>query len=150
MMMEAFYKHDGLAAGAKGLVFVGDQLLTYRRDEQAPIYPLSIDLPGGGANPGETPFDTFQREVKEEFGLKITPDDITYAKRYPSSFEEGKFTWFPVAKLPESAIAKIVFGNEGLEYVLMSLVEYLDCEDAWPISKERSANYVKSLEEKQS
>lgn len=139
-----FFKVDPLAVGTKGLVFIGDDVLLYRRDNEAPKYPLHIDVPGGGAEKGETPFETYKREVKEEFGLEITEENIVYSKRYESIFEKGKFGWYAVAKLSNEARSEITFGDEGLEYMLMPLKDFLDRDDAWPVYQQRAADYAAS------
>lgn len=141
-----FYKMDAQSVGAKGLVFVGDDVLVYRRDDKAPRHPLSLDVPGGGTEAGETPFQTFQREVKEEFGLDVTQDQIVYARRYPSSFEPDKFGWYAAAKLPASVRHHIKFGDEGVEYFLMPLDEFLNAKDAWPIYQQRAADYARYVQ----
>lgn len=140
--MDAFFKEDKDFAGTKGLVFIGDKVLVYRRDQKAPRYPLHLDVPGGGAEPNETPFDTFRREVKEEFDLDISPDQIVYSRRY-----QGKINgWYAVAMLPQEAQQEIIFGNEGLGYSLMTLNEFLERDDAWPAYQERAIDYINSLE----
>jgi 8-oxo-dGTP pyrophosphatase MutT (NUDIX family) len=65
--VDDFFKRDLKADGAKGLILIGSRMLVYRRDNKTKIYPLHIDLPGGGIEEGETPFEGFKREVKEEF-----------------------------------------------------------------------------------
>lgn len=143
--MEELFRYDPLSAGTKGLVFIGDDALLYRRDERAKQFPLHLDVPGGGPEAKETPFATFQREVKEEFGLEINKNDIVYARKYPSVFEKGKFGYFTVAKLPKEAKKLITFGDEGLEYLLMPVEQYLARKDAWPVYQDRAADYIKSL-----
>jgi 8-oxo-dGTP diphosphatase len=142
--MEDFFNPDKLVVGAKGLVYIGSLLLVYRRDNKPKRAPLLIDVPGGGSDPGETGFETFQREVKEEFGLTINKENIVYAKRIPSRFpgEEGKFGYFAVAKLPDTAEKDIRFGDEGLEWMLMSEAEYLGHKDAWDIYRDRAKDYI--------
>ena len=142
--MDEFLQYDPLAAGSKGLVFIGDKVLVYRRDNNTKLYPLYIDLPGGGPEPYETPFETFQREVYEEFGLRIKKEDITYIKKYPSKLEPSKYAYFPVAILPPQAESKINFGDEGLEYMLLGLNDYLTRRDVWPVLRQRSQEYVNS------
>jgi len=144
-VMNDFFKGDDNFVGTKGLVFVGDKILIYRRDEKAPKYPLHLDVPGGGAEPNETPFQTFQREIKEEFGLNIDEEHIAYSRRYPSTIVPYEFGWYAVAKLPQSVTDQIRFGNEGLEYSLMSLDDFLQCDDAWPAYQQRAADYANSL-----
>lgn len=55
-----------MRAGAFGVIFDADRrvLLCHRRDMDA------WNLPGGGVEPGETPWDAVTREVREEVGLE--------------------------------------------------------------------------------
>ncbi len=143
--MNDFFKGDDNFVGTKGLVFIGNKVLIYRRDAQAPKYPLHLDVPGGGAEPNETPFETFKREVKEEFGLDLTAEQVVYSRRYQSSLNANEFGWYAVAKLPEEQVNRIKFGNEGLEYLLMTLEEFLKQDDAWPAYQKRAEDYANSL-----
>ena len=143
--MHDFFKGDGNFVGTKGLVFVGSNVLVYRRDEKAPKYPLHMDVPGGGAEPNETPFETFKREVKEEFGLHIAEDKIVYSRRYQGTINLTEFGWYAVAKLPEVFADKIVFGDEGVDYSLMSVGDFLELKDAWPTYQERARDYANSI-----
>ena len=47
--------------GVKGLIFIGNKILVYRRDNNTDSFPLYIDLPGGAKELGESPFETFKR-----------------------------------------------------------------------------------------
>ncbi|MFZ1250553.1 MAG: NUDIX domain-containing protein [Candidatus Microsaccharimonas sp.] len=110
---------------------------------------MCIDLPGGGPENNESPFDTFCREIYEEFGLQLTRSDIVYARKYPSILEQGKFTYFPVVQLPPSAFDKIQFGDEGVEYMLMSFGDFVNSSEiAWPALQERAADYISFLSSK--
>lgn len=140
--MDAFYKFDYNTAGSKGLVLIGDNALVYRRDEKTDLYPLYLDFPGGGPEGNETPFDTFRREVKEEFDLDITPENVVHVRTYPSTLFEGKIIYFPVVHLPESAANTIHFGDEGLEYLMLPVEEFVQRDDAWPTLKERTLDYI--------
>lgn len=143
--MKDLFKRDPKTGGSKGLVFIGDKILVYRRDGNTNNFPHCIDLPGGGPESNETPFENFKREVKEEFSLDINPEHVVYFNVYPSSIESGKVTYFPVVKLPESESKNIKLGNEGLEYLLMSTEEFLGLKDlAWPHMKERVVDYLDS------
>lgn len=141
--MSDLFAYDSKTGGSKGLVFIGDKVLVYRRDRNTKTYPGCIDLPGGGPEPDETPFENYRREVKEEFGLCVNPEHIVYYKKYPSRLDRGKFAYFPVAKLPISEEKNIKFGDEGTEYILMSLDELLELKDlAWPYMKDRVKDYL--------
>lgn len=70
--MQELFRPDPDTIGSKGLVFIGDALLVYRRDGNTTNHPHELDLPGGAPidenkPETETPFETFRREVKEEF-----------------------------------------------------------------------------------
>jgi 8-oxo-dGTP diphosphatase len=143
--MEDFFRFDPLSAGVKGLVYIGDDILVYRRDTKTNLFPLYIDVPGGGPKDGETPFDTFRREVKEEFGLDVVPEDIVYVRCYDGVFEIGKHSYFPVAKLPREAKNQIKFGDEGTEYMIMPIEKYLSLGDDWPYYRKHTLDYFKSL-----
>jgi 8-oxo-dGTP diphosphatase len=129
--------------GAKGLVFLGDKLLTYRRDYKTNHKPGCIDLPGGGREGDESPFDTFKREIKEEFGIDIEKDDIKFSCTVQSVIEPDKKSYFIVAKLPEGKASDVVFGNEGLEWLLMTPEEFISRSDGIERQKKRVANYLK-------
>jgi 8-oxo-dGTP diphosphatase len=115
---------DKNSLGTKGLVIIGDKFLLYRRDGNTPLQPYKIDVPGGGSFEGETPFETFAREVKEEFGLSIERKNIEYAASYPNSQDTTKVGYFLVARLPEGSEGYIHFGDEGLGWFLMTVDEY--------------------------
>ena len=139
--MDKFFNYDSQATAAKGLVYIGEKILVYRRDNKTTTHPLEIDLPGGGIKDMETPFQAFQREVKEEFGLYIIEENITYVRRYT---ESDKSTYFVVAKLPIEVGSDITFGNEGKEYNTITLEDYLNCKDAWILFQERTKDYLQS------
>jgi 8-oxo-dGTP pyrophosphatase MutT (NUDIX family) len=146
--MDDFFRVDEMSVGTKGLVFIGDEVLVYRRDTNTTRHSLEIDLPGGGSEPGETPFTTFQRELKEEFGLGVTVEQIVYTRRFPSVFEpeHGLFGWFTVARLPASEKTHVIFGNEGVEYFIEPLAAYLGRTDAWAEYQQRAAAYATMLD----
>lgn len=145
--MDEFFKYDSRLAASKGLVYIGNDILFYQRDDKTDKYPFHFDLPGGGAESGETPFETFQREVKEEFGLDIQPNDISYARLYPSVLEVDKVMYFPVAKLPQEQALRIKFGDEGVEYFIRPLDAYLAQDNtAWPeILKRYIVDYLNAV-----
>ena len=143
--MNDLFIYDSKTSGSKGLVFIGDNVLVYRRDGKTSNYPLCIDLPGGGPRPNETPFENFKREIMEEFGLGISPEHVIYYKKYPSKIYLGKIVYFPVVKLPKKEEKNIKFGDEGLEFLLVSVDELLQFNDlAWPYMKERVRDYLES------
>jgi len=140
--MNGLFDYDPKTDGSKGLVFIGNKILVYRRDHNTQLFPGYLDLPGGGPEADETPFENFKREVKEEFNLEIEPEDIVYFRKYQSSLHKDKSTYFPVAKLPFKAVRNIIFGNEGSEHLLMTSKEFLIRTDAWPEMQRRTKIYL--------
>lgn len=133
--------------GAKGLVFLGDKILTYRRDDKTSNSPLCIDLTGGGREGDESPFDTFKREIKEEFGIAITKNDIQFSSTVTSVIEPGKKSFFMVAKTRNISASDIIFGDEGIEWLLMTPKEFIARPDGTDRHKKRVSNYLNGKSE---
>jgi 8-oxo-dGTP diphosphatase len=146
MIEPKFFLVDSKCDGAKGLIYIGSRILVYKRDDKTNVYPRYIDLPGGGTDKGETPFETLKREVKEEFGLSFSKKDIVYAKRFDSSFKPGKTAYFAVIKLQDNEETNVVFGDEGESWELIDLDDYIRLPNvAWPILQERAEEYLNSI-----
>ncbi|HET9850018.1 MAG TPA: NUDIX domain-containing protein [Candidatus Saccharimonadales bacterium] len=128
--------------GAKGPVFIGQKLVVFERDNKTDYLPGYIDFPGGGKEAGETVFETFQREIKEEFGLDISKDQVDFVKEYPSTRFIGEKAFFVVAKLPEEAAEKIKFGPEGTGYRIISVEEFMSSNKAVPFMLPRMKDYL--------
>jgi 8-oxo-dGTP diphosphatase len=128
--------------GAKGLVFIGDKILTYRRDYKTGSKPGCIDLPGGGREEDESPFDTFRREVKEEFGIEIEKNEIQFSCTVTSTIEPTQKSYFIVAKNLRFKPDNIVFGNEGIEWILMTPEEFITRSDGIERQQERVKKYL--------
>lgn len=131
--------------GVKGLVFIGDKIVVYRRDDKTSLYPLLMDLPGGRTEEGESPFETFQREVKEEFGLDIKESDVQFSTKRPSFSHPGKESYFIVVSSPSIQETDIVFGDEGLEFFLMNPKEFVGLPDGIQRLQEWVAEYVEKI-----
>lgn len=142
---QRIFDHERNFHGVKGMILIGDKMLVYRRDNKTERFPLSIDLPGGGREPGESPFETFCRETKEEFGLNITEKDIVYAKQHISSIDQSKEGYFIVVKPATLEADDIVFGDEGLEPSLITVEDYLKLKDAISRHQDRVREYLGSL-----
>jgi 8-oxo-dGTP diphosphatase len=129
--------------GAKGLVFLGDKILTYRRDQKTNHFPLQIDLPGGGREGDESPFETFRREVKEEFGIDIKEKDIESSYAIQSSVDPSKTAFFMVTYPLLYSKSDIILGDEGLEWLLMTPQEFIKRTDAVKRHQDRVVKYMK-------
>lgn len=119
--------------GAKAALFIGSELLVYRRDDRPGLPWAGMwDFPGGGREGDETPVQTLRREVDEEFGLDLPEAAIRWRRMFPAPHRGDAPVWFFVAALPASAAARVVFGDEGQEWRLMTPEAFLALPDAVP------------------
>ena len=129
--------------GCKIALFCGDKLLTILRDDKDNIpWPNMWELPGGGREGDETPFECVAREVFEELGIHLTEDNLLGSKVYPSMLFERKQSVFMVSQLSQEQFDSIVFGDEGQGYKLMSIDEFLNSKQAVPQLQARLRDYL--------
>lgn len=129
--------------GAKAAVFIGEQLLIYRRDNRPDIaWPDHWDFPGGGREGTETPEETLFREVHEEFGLTVGAQNVIWARNYEAAHRPDAKVWFFVLALPASAEARIVFGDEGQHWTLISLEQFRGLDDVVPSLRNRLKDWT--------
>lgn len=94
-------------SGSKVALLMNDKILTSLRDDMPSIpHPNMLDLPGGGREAEETPFECLQREVLEELSIHIHPEDIIWAKVYPGMSNPDRQSVFMVGTLPQNNITK--------------------------------------------
>ena len=131
--------------GSKTALFCGDKLLTILRDDKSNIpYPNTWELPGGGREGDESPFECAAREVYEELRIHLTEDCLLWSKVYPSMLFEGKESVFLVGKLTQEQFDSIVFGDEGQGYKLMRIEEFLGSDRVVPQLQDRVRDYLES------
>ena len=133
--------------GCKIVLICEGRILTILRDDKPTIpYPNMWDLPGGGREGNETPFECVTREVYEELSIQLSKDDIVWSRIYPSMLDENKNSVFLVGQLTKEQFDSIVFGDEGQGYKLVRLEEFLASDRVVPQLQERVRDYVeKSL-----
>ena len=130
--------------GCKIALFCGDKLLTILRDDKASIpWPNMWELPGGGREGDESPFECAAREVYEELGIHLNEDCLLWGKIYPSVIFEGKQSVFMVGQLRQEQFDNITFGDEGQAYKLMPIEEFLKSKQVVPQLQERLKDYLK-------
>ena len=119
--------------GCKIALFCGDKLLSILRDDKDNIsWPNMWELPGGGREGDESPFECAAREVYEELGIHLNEDCLLWSKAYPSMLFEGRQSVFMVGQLSQDQFDNITFGDEGQTYKLMSIEEFLNSKQAVP------------------
>ena len=129
--------------GSKIALICGDKVLTILRDDKDDIpCPNMWELPGGGREGNESPFECAAREVYEELGIHLTEDFLLWSKVYPSMLFEGKESVFLVGKLTQEQFDSIVFGDEGQSYKLMSIDEFFGSDKVVPQLQARLRDYL--------
>ena len=133
--------------GSKIALFCGDKLLTILRDDKENIpWPNMWELPGGGREGDESPFECAAREVYEELGIHLTEDCLLWSKVYPSMLFEGRQSVFMVGQLSQDQFDSITFGDEGQTYKLISIEGFLNSKQAVPQLQARLRDYLKESE----
>ena len=144
MQLEHLFSSSVIFCGAKIALLHGERVLVYERDDYAHIqYPGFIDLPGGGREGDETPYDCVTREVMEEFGIKIAQNNILWGSQYPNLLNNGKPVVFFVGNISPEQIAKIEFGDEGHSWRMMGLDEFFSNPNVIPAFVQRLNDYFK-------
>ena len=129
--------------GSKIALLCGGKLLTILRDDKPSIpWPNMWELPGGGREGDESPFECAAREVYEELGIHLTEDCLLWSKVYPSMLYAGRQSVFMVGQLSQEQFDSITFGDEGQTYKLMNIEEFLDSKQAVPQLQGRLREYL--------
>ena len=140
--MELLDKHLDFT-GCKIALICDGRILTILRDDKPTIpWPNLWELPGGGREGNESPFDCVAREVHEELGIHLNENCLLWGKIYPSVIFEGKQSVFMVGQLRQEQFDNITFGDEGQGYKLMPIEEFLKSKQAVPQLQGRLRDYL--------
>lgn len=132
--------------GCKIALLCGDSVLTILRDDKSSIpWPNMWELPGGGCEGDETPFECVAREVYEELGIHLDEDCLLWSKIYPSVIFKDKQSVFMVGQLRQEQFDNITFGNEGQAYKLMNIEEFLTSSQVVPQLQGRLRDYLEEV-----
>ena len=130
--------------GCKIALICGDKVLTILRDDKDDIpCPNMWELPGGGREGDESPFECAAREVYEELGIHLNEDCLLWSKVYPSMLFADKQSVFLVGQLTQNQFDNITFGDEGQGYQLMNVEEFLGSSQVVSQLQERVRDYFK-------
>ncbi|WP_247937801.1 NUDIX hydrolase [Streptococcus intermedius] len=130
-------------SGCKIALLCDDRLLTILRDDISTIpWPNMWELPGGGREGEETPFECVQREVFEELGLKLEEAAIVWAKEYKGMLHPDEISIFMVGTITQEEFASITFGDEGQAYQMMDVSQFLAAAKVIPQLQDRLGDYL--------
>lgn len=117
--------------GAKIAILRGGDVLTLLRDDIAGIpHPNEWDLPGGGREGDERPFETAARELLEELSVEIDPARVIFHREEEGYSDPSQRVHFFVARWDDLADTQITLGDEGQAWRWMPVAEFLAREDA--------------------
>ena len=143
--MELLDKHLDFT-GCKIALICDGLILTILRDDNPTIpWPNMWELPGGGREGDESPFECVSREVYEELRIHLNEDCLLWSKVYPSMLFEGRQSVFMVGQLSQEQFDNITFGDEGQTYKLMSIEEFLNSKQAVPQLQGRLRDYLEEV-----
>lgn len=129
--------------GVKVVLLCDDQIIAIQRDEKPGLrFSGMWDLPGGGREGNETPFETAQREVFEELNLTISEDAAFYQKEYPAMVEEQEIAYFLAAHVTDDQIAAIIFGDEGQGWKLTTIDDFIQDKTIVPFLRGRLQDFL--------
>ena len=130
-------------SGCKIALISDDKLLTILRDDISTIpWPNMWELPGGGREAEETPFECVQREVFEELGLKLEEAAIVWVKEYQGMLDPDKTSIFMAGTITQEDFASIAFGDEGQTYQMMDVSQFLSDKKVIPQLQNRLRDYL--------
>ena len=128
--------------GCKIALICEGQILTILRDDKEDIpWPNMWELPGGGREGNETPFECVAREVYEELSIQLSKADVIWFQIYPM-LDGNKKSVFLVGRLTQEQFESIIFGDEGQGYKLVSFEEFLTSDRVVPQLQERVRDYM--------
>lgn len=130
-------------SGAKIALLCGTRVVAYLRDAKDGIpFPNLWDLPGGGREGDEGPADCALRELREEFGIRLSEERITSILRYRGLGPSAADTYFCAAPINEEELEQVEFGEEGQRWCLMDVSEFIGRGDAVPQLQQRLLAYL--------
>lgn len=146
--MDAYLKDQFDFTGVKVALLVEQSILVILRDNNPAIpWPNMWELTGGGREGQETPLECLRREVWEELGLVLEEESIIWSRIYPSMLDKDRSAVFVVAQISQEQYQEIDFGDEGQEFKLMPIEDFIKAEGIIPQLQERFKDYLSEKEE---
>ncbi|MCX6720952.1 MAG: NUDIX hydrolase [Candidatus Staskawiczbacteria bacterium] len=101
------------------------KILTIKRTETAPSWPLHWDLPGGELEFGENTIDGITREIKEETGLRANNFKILDVY---SGFDDINEFWLTICYVASAEDGEVKLSFEHNDYKWVSADEFQTLE----------------------
>ena len=141
--MDAYLKDQFDFTGVKAALLVEQSILVILRDNKPDIpWPNTWELPGEQIQGQETPLECLQREVGEVLGLICLKVSILGSKSYPSMLDKDRSAVFVVGQISQEQYREIRFGDEGQEFKLMPIEDFIKAEGVIAQLQERFKDYL--------
>lgn len=95
------------------------RVLMQERDEHAPVWPDMWCFPGGGLEEDEQPVDGAVRELAEETGVVLAPEDLTDLGRFHLVTDDRGTFWFHAFAARTTLSDRDVECHEGRQMVFV-------------------------------
>lgn len=129
--------------GTKIALVNKDRVLAILREDKPGLdFSGMWDLPGGAREGHETPIQTVIREVNEELGLYITPEEIVWQKVFPAVLNPSRKALFMVVNITDEQLDAVIFGDEGREWKMMPFEEFINHQNAVTGMQTRVRDYL--------
>lgn len=110
-----------------------DRVLILRRPPDAKVAPGLWQLPGGKMDAGEAPVETAVREVGEELGFELSPDDLTFVRTFHStSIGKGRprpfdmYLYLYEPRLEAGAVPTLSSESDAFEWIDLTRFHLFD------------------------
>ena len=131
--------------GAKIALIHDNKLLMIQRDDKPGLrYAGLWDFPGGAREENETPEECVTREVNEELGIVLNPEQIIWKSIHPAMHDASLSAYFMVANISDTEIKNIVFGDEGQGWKMFSVDEFTNSNEVVEPLKGRLKSYFEA------
>ncbi|QQS22099.1 NUDIX hydrolase [Candidatus Saccharibacteria bacterium] len=129
--------------GVKIALINNGKLLMIQRDDKPGLrYAGLWDFPGGAREENETPAECVIREVDEELGITLKPEQIIWERVFPAMHDERLNAYFMVAEISDNDVDNIVFGDEGQGWKMFAIDEFLNSNEVVEPLKDRLKPYL--------
>ncbi|MDF8354989.1 NUDIX domain-containing protein [Ensifer adhaerens] len=96
---------------------------------------------GGGREDDESRVECAIRETREEFDIAVDPAWIVWTRYYPAQHTIAPGSYFLVGKF-EEGFGPVRFGDEGQQWAMMSIADFLNHPEVVESLKSRLRDYL--------